>query len=88
MRTSVALQHKAERGEFTGGAAPFGYTLGPDGAMLVEVAAEQAVITEARALRTAGMSLRKVAEALDARGLRARTGRRFAAEQVKRMIAA
>ena len=49
---------------------------------------QQAALTEARALRAAGLSLRKVAAALDARGLRARNGGTFAASQVARMVAA
>ncbi len=87
-RTSVALQHKRSRGEFTGGGAPYGFTLASDGNTLVAVDAEQAVMAEARVLRTAGMSLAKVAEALDARGLRSRTGRAFAPMQISRMLAA
>jgi hypothetical protein len=39
-------------------------------------------------LRTAGLSLRKVAATLDGKGLRARNGRRFGPEQVARMVAA
>jgi DNA-binding transcriptional MerR regulator len=65
-RTSAAMQHKASQGEYTGGAAPYGHALAADGAALVEVESEQAVIAEARALRATGLSLRKVAEALDA----------------------
>lgn len=87
-RTSAAMQHKAARGEFTGGAAPYGYQLAADGVALAPVAAEQAVIAEARNLRAAGMSLRKVAELLAGKGLRARSGRTFAASQVARMLAA
>ena len=87
-RTSVAMQHKASQGEYTGGKAPYGYAIATDGVALVAIEAEQAVITEARALRTAGMSLRKVAEILDSKGLRARNGRTFAASQVARMVAA
>jgi len=86
-RTSAAMQHKASLGEFTGGVAPYGYALGADGVALVEVNAEQAVITEARALRSAGLSLRKVAELLASKGLCARNGRTFAASQVARMLA-
>jgi len=86
-RTSAAMQHKAAQGEYTGGAAPYGYALASDGVALVEVAAGQAVIAEARALRSAGMSLRKVAELLDSKGLRARSGRTFAAAQVARLVA-
>ena len=81
------MQHKAARGEFTGGAVPYGYALGADGVALVEIEAEQAVLAEVSALRAAGLSLRKVAEALAARGLKARNGRTFAAAQVARMAA-
>ena len=88
-RTSAAMQHLKEQGRFTGGkVAPYGYTLAHDGETLVEVPAEQAVLAEARALRGAGLSLRNVAKALDAKGLRSRRGQRFAAEQVARMVAA
>ena len=86
-RTSVAMKHKAAKGELVG-AVPYGYALADDGVALVEVEAEQAVICEARALRAAGVSLRAVAAELAARGLVARNGRPFAAEQVRRMVAA
>lgn len=87
-RTSAAMQHKQSQGEYIGGAAPYGYALADDGVALVAVDAEQAVIAEARTLRAAGMSLRAVAEHLDGKALRARNGRRFAASQVARMVAA
>jgi hypothetical protein len=45
------------------GAAPYGYALAADGVALVEVAAEQAVIADARALHATGMSLRKISGA-------------------------
>ena len=87
-RTSAAMQHKASKGEFTGGVAPYGFELGQDGATLVPVKAEQAVISEVRALRSSGLSLRKVAKTLAAKGVKARSGRTFAATQVARMVAA
>ena len=87
-RTSAAMQHKASLGEYTGGPIPYGYVLADDGVALVAIDAEQAVITEARTLRSTGLSLRKVAEFLDGKGLRARNGRTFAASQVARMVAA
>jgi DNA invertase Pin-like site-specific DNA recombinase len=86
-RTSAAMQHMASEGEFTGGEAPFGYGVGADG-KLVPDEGEQAVIVEARSLRDAGLSLRRVAADLDANGHRSRTGRPFAASQVARMVAA
>ena len=87
-KTSIAMRHKIASGEYIGGTTPYGYRLAADGVHLEPVAAEQAVITEARALRAAGLSLRKVATLLDGKGLRARNGRRFGAEQVARMVAA
>lgn len=87
-RTAAAMAHLRSEGRFTGGtAAPYGYALSGDGESLDEVAAEQAVIGEARALRAAGLSLRAVAGELAGRGYMARSGRAFNAEQIKRMIA-
>jgi site-specific DNA recombinase len=85
-RTAAVKAHQAAQCRYLGGSGPYGYTVTPTGA-LVAVEAEQAVIGEARALRAAGLSLRAVAATLDERGLRARNGRRFAAEQVARMMA-
>lgn len=87
-RTSAAMAHKAARGEYTGGRAPYGFTIADDGATLVKLPAEQAVIAEARELRASGLSLRAIAAELDKRGLRSRKGKTFAATQVKRMVAA
>ena len=86
-RTAAAMAHKAAAGEYIGGAAPYGWRVGPDGVRLVEEAEEQAVLTLARDLRGAGLSLRAVAAELDRRGLRARNGRAFAAVQIARMVA-
>jgi site-specific DNA recombinase len=86
-RTAAAMQHKAACGEFTGGEAPYGHRVDPDG-RLAPVEAEQNVIAEARRLRASGLSLRNVARELDASGLRSRTGRAFAPAQVARMVAA
>lgn len=86
-RTAAAMQHKAASGEYTGGEAPYGYSVAADGS-LEAVDAEQAVIVVARGLRVAGLSLRAVAAELDRQGLRARTGRSFAATQIARMVAA
>lgn len=85
-RTRDAMRHKQAQGEYIGGHAPYGFTL-EDGA-LVPDAFEQNVIVQARELRAAGLSLAKVAAALDSRGIQARNGRPFAAQQVSRMLAA
>jgi site-specific DNA recombinase len=85
-RTAAAMQYKAACGEFTGGEAPFGWSA-VDG-RLEPVEAEQTVIAEARRIRAAGVSLRTVARELDRAGMRSRTGRPFAAVQVRRMLTA
>ena len=84
-RTGAAIRHKQAKGEYIGGGAPYGYRL--EGAALVEIPAEQAVIAEAQRMKAAGLSLRAIAAELGAAGHLARTGKLFAAEQVKRMVA-
>jgi site-specific DNA recombinase len=85
-RTAVAMQHLRELGRFTGGVAPYGYQVAPDGETLAPVPSEQETVALARSLRGAGASLRKVADALHERGFRARTGGYFAPVQIARMI--
>jgi site-specific DNA recombinase len=85
-RTSAALQHKAAQGEYIGGSVPFGYRLAPDGEHIEPNPAEQAVLTEARALKAAGLSLRSIGARLHAGGLRTRSGKSFAPFQVSRLL--
>lgn len=87
-RTAEALRHKATRGEFTGGEAPYGWTVAADGVHLEPVATEQTVMAEALALRAAGLSLRKIGAALEARGTLSRSGRSWSAAAVARVLAA
>jgi site-specific DNA recombinase len=86
-RTSAALQHKRSRGELVGG-VPYGFRVAADGVMLEADAGEQEVITVARELVAGGLSLRKVAAGLAARGYAPRSGGEFHAQQIKRMVAA
>ncbi len=85
-RTAAALAHKKSRNEYCGGKVPFGWTL-VDGE-LEENATEREIIAKARALTTAGYSFNKTARVLSERGYRTRTGRVFAAQQVKNMLEA
>ncbi len=73
------------QGQYIGGKAPYGYQL-VDGE-LIEDDVEQGVIAQARELRDSGLSLAKIAAALDKRGFRARNQRPFVAQQIKRMVA-
>ena len=86
-RTSAAMAHKAERGEYTGGKVPYGWALGADGVHLIPHAGEQVVIKAAQELRAQGYSLRKIGAALAARGLAPRNGSRFHASTVKCLLA-
>lgn len=83
-RTAEAMRHLQTQGRYIGGQVPYGYQL-VEGA-LVEEETEQAVIAQARALRERGLSLGKVAVALEQRGMRARNARRFVGQQIKRMV--
>ncbi len=86
-RTKAALQAKKARGERTG-SVPYGYRLATDGVTLEAHGPEQEVITQARALKDAGLSLRKVAAELARMGLSSRNGSTFAAAQIQRMLQA
>jgi site-specific DNA recombinase len=83
-RTSAAMQHKASKGEYTGGDAPRGKRL-VDG-HLEAFHEEQQILDDARRLRGTGLSLRAVARELHQLGHRSRAGRPFAAIQVARML--
>lgn len=85
-RTSAALQYKKTKGERVGSLS-YGYTLAADGKTLERNEAEQGVITEARKLKAAGLSLRKIAAELARRGFYARNGEQFEATQIRRMVA-
>lgn len=85
-RTSVAMQHKASRGEYTGGEVPFGYRLGPDGVNVVPYEPEQAILERMRALRSAGMSLRGIGQELVAQGFTNRSGAIWGPSTLKRVL--
>ena len=72
-RTRFALAHKRASGEKTGGDVPYGYRL--ENGHLVKDAGEQKAITLIRMLHKAGNSLRQIAQKLEARGYRTKTGR-------------
>lgn len=86
--TKAAMQKKATRGEYVGGKAPYGYRLTTDGKSLEPNDDEQAVVAEAKRLRSAGLSLREIATTLDENGVRSRVGKAFAAEQIRKMVSA
>lgn len=84
-RTSAVMQFKAAQGEYTGGAAPYGFKV--EAGELVEVEGEQLVVTAAREAKAQGLSLRAIARTLEERGFVTRTGKAFAPVQVSRLVA-
>ncbi len=87
-RTSAVLQHKAERGEYTGGEPPFGYRLADEGVRLVEDVAEQA---SWRARASSGGRERPCAgspRSSPLRGSQAAPAGRFAVVLIQRLLAA
>lgn len=84
-RTRDALAHKASKGEFCGGQAPYGFSV--ENGLLVRNDAEQGVLSVVAELKASGLSLRAIAAELDRAGIRARTGKTFAATQIARMVA-
>ena len=71
-RTRSALAVKKANGQRVG-AIPYGYDLAPDGHTLIPNEAEQAVITEIRAMRAEGMRLQLIARTLSGRNIRTKT---------------
>jgi DNA invertase Pin-like site-specific DNA recombinase len=84
-RTTAALAAKRARGERVG-SVPFGFALHADGVRLVANLRERATIARAHRLRARGLSLRAVAARLADEGRVSRSGGRFTAEQVARML--
>lgn len=85
-RTRDALRHKASKGEFCGGNAPYGYSV--ENGVLVSNEAEQAVLRVVSQFKAAGLSLRAIASELDRAGLAPRSGKAWQPQQIKRMVAA
>ena len=66
-RVTLAKADQRQRGRFLGGSRPFGYRPSEDGA-LVEDAGEQEAIRTIHAMHEAGLSLRVIADSLNADG--------------------
>jgi DNA invertase Pin-like site-specific DNA recombinase len=86
-RTRDALSHKRTHGERVGNIA-FGYRLASDGVHVEPEPTEQAAIAAVAALRSSGMSLRRIAKDLNRRGIRTRKGSEWRLESVARVASA
>jgi DNA invertase Pin-like site-specific DNA recombinase len=71
-RTRAALGAKRERGEKTGGAVPLGYVLADDGVHLERDTHEARAVDIILSMRAEGMSIRAIAERLNADDVPAR----------------
>lgn len=85
-RTTMALAHKASKGERISGELPYGMRLAADGVHLEADPAERAVIAEIVRLRAEGMSYRSMAADLEARGLLPRSGGRWFPQMIKNVL--
>lgn len=84
-RTTAALTHKARSGDMrTNSTAPYGWAY--DGDALVEVPAEQTVLTAVRTNREQGATLRGICLLLNTAGYRNRAGGEFMPTQIERML--
>ena len=86
-RTRAAMAIKKANGERVG-AVPFGFDLADDGTTLVDNAAEQAVLADIRAMRSAGKKLKQIADELSDRGVPTKTGKsdRWSHQSVARIL--
>jgi site-specific DNA recombinase len=80
-RTIGGKKVKASNGGFTGGMTPYGYARDGSGGMVV-VEAEADVIRSIFAMRDVGLTLRKIADALNANNVPTKRGGKWAANTV------
>jgi DNA invertase Pin-like site-specific DNA recombinase len=85
-RTRDALRHKRSQGQRTG-TIPYGYHA-PDKIHLVELPAEQAILSTARSLAADGLSLREIAARLNSSGFPTRRGAPWRHQYVANILAA
>lgn len=87
-RTLAAITHLKSAGMKTGGTLPFGFdgVETADGVRLVPNRSEYDTIVLIHRLRAQGMSLRSIAQVLDARGIKSKTGGSWHASTVRSLL--
>lgn len=85
-RTTAAMPYKQARGEYTGGAAPYGWRIGHDGVTLEPDEKEWRTIRAACELRGTNCSLRDIGRQLAAVGLLPRCGRQWHPKTVSDLL--
>ena len=86
-RTKDALHHKKGNGERVGN-IPFGFHLAADGVHLEENPQEQEILARIAELRSAGYTLREIAEELNRQGFTTRKGSAWRHEYVANLLKA
>jgi DNA invertase Pin-like site-specific DNA recombinase len=87
-RTTEAMAHKKAKGEYVGGRVPYGYRIGDDGVNLEAYGPEQDVISAIQTYRARGLKYREIVAALQADGVRTRTGGNVTISFVERTLKA
>lgn len=82
-RTQMAMQHKKEQGQHCG-AAPFGFAMVDK--ELVRIEAESSVIGFIQSLRDEGLTLRQIADRLNAENIATQRGGKWYATTVKNVL--
>lgn len=85
-RTRDAMKHKKANGEFTGGNAPYGFSV--ENGKLAANEAEVELLRIVREYAASGLSLNGICAELARVGITSRKGKGFAPAQIKRMLAA
>ncbi len=85
-RTSSAMRHMKTQGRRVG-TIPYGFDLSPGGRGLIPNQREQGALSIMRALRAEGLSLRRIASELEARGVSAKNGGAWKAETIRGILA-
>jgi DNA invertase Pin-like site-specific DNA recombinase len=85
-RTTTAMQHLRSQGRRIGRWLPYGFDLDGDGQHLTENPAEQQTVALIRQWHSAGVTLRDIADKLNARGLRAKQGGPWSHVAVHRVL--
>ena len=84
-RTRVTMQYKAQKGEYCGGEAPIGRQIADNGIHIEDHDDEQELVDLIHQYRTEGLSIRAIADRLNAEGRKAR-GRKWHHTSVARVL--
>lgn len=85
-RTLAAMAHMRQNNRRISGRIPFGHDLDHDAVSLVANPQEEAVIEEMVILRSEGCTLQAIADRLNARGVKSKTGRRWVPKTVRGVL--